>query len=177
MSTTPGLLGVEHVAFTVPRLEQAVDFFTSVLGCERLYDMGTFADPEGTWMSDNLAIHPRATIPNFAVLRCVNGANFEIFQYEAPDQVKRWPRMSDYGGTHLAFYVEDMDAALDHLRHHGVEVLGDGKKAGIGPEAGEGSSFAHFLTPWGQLLEFVSYPEGRAYWAGAARRAWRPTAS
>ena len=175
MTAPPGLAGVEHVAVTVPDLAQAVDFFTDVLGCERLYSMGRFADPTGTWMSDNLGVHPRAEIDDFAILRCANGANFELFQYRAPDQVQRWPRMSDHGGTHIAFYVEDMDAALEHLRSHGVEVLGEGAKAGIGPEAGEGSTFAHFLTPWGQLLEFVSYPHGRAYHATTDRRAWRPT--
>lgn len=173
-STVPGLAGVEHLAFTVPDLEQAIAFFVDILGCERLYDMGRFADPSGTWMSDNLDVHPRAEIDNFAILRCGNGANFEIFQYQAPDQVKRWPRMSDYGGCHVAFYVADMAMALAYLRDQGVTVLGAGAKPGTGPESGEDSTFAHFLTPWGQLLEFVSYPQGRSYFTTSERRAWRP---
>ena len=176
MPGVPGLTGAEHVAFTVPDLEDAIDFFTAVLGCERLYDMGPFSDPTGTLMTDTVDVHPRAAIDNFAVLRCANGANFELFQYQAPDQVTRWPRMSDHGGSHIAFYVEDMDAALSLLRSHKVRVLGVGKKACFGPEAGEESTFAHFLTPWGQLLEFVSYPHGRAYFSTTERRAWRPTA-
>ncbi len=85
--------------------------------------------------------------------------------------------MSDYGGTHVGFYVQDMDAALDSLRRHGVQVLGAGKKACIGPESGEAASFAHFLTPWGQLLEFVSNPHGRAYYATHHRHGWSPEAS
>jgi catechol 2,3-dioxygenase-like lactoylglutathione lyase family enzyme len=91
MPGVPGLTGVEHVAFTVPDLEEAIDFFTAVLGCERLYDMGPFSDPTGTLMTDTGDVHPRAAIDNFAVLRCVNGANFELFQYQSPDQVTRWP--------------------------------------------------------------------------------------
>lgn len=173
MSVVPGLRGVEHVAFTVPNVEEAVTFFVDVLGCERFYNMGPFADPDGTWMSDNLDVHPRASIPSFAVLRCANGANFEIFQYESPDQVTRWPKASDHGGTHIAFYVDDMDAALATLEEHGVRVLG-GKKDGIGPEAGEESTFAHFLTPWGQTLEFVSYPKGREYHSTRERHLWKP---
>ena len=173
MSAVPTLRGVEHIAFTVPDVDAAVAFFVDVLGCEHFYDMGPFADPDGTWMSDNLDVHPRSLIPKFAVLRCANGANFEIFQYESPDQVERWPRMSDWGGTHIAFYVDDMDAALAALQANGVRVLG-GKKDGIGPESGEGSSFAHFLTPWGQMLEFVSYPKGRDYHRTATRHLWRP---
>jgi catechol 2,3-dioxygenase-like lactoylglutathione lyase family enzyme len=170
----PGLRGVEHIAFTVPDLEQAVRFFVEVLGCEHFYDMGPFADPNGTWMSDNLGVHPRASIPKFAVLRCANGANFEIFQYESPDQAQQWPKLSDWGGAHVAFYVDDMDKALAVLKAHGVEVLGEGKKDGFGPEAGEGSTFAHWLTPWGQVLEFVSYPKGRAYHQSTDRRMWKP---
>jgi catechol 2,3-dioxygenase-like lactoylglutathione lyase family enzyme len=173
MNALPGLRGVEHVAFTVPDLDAAVRFFVDVLGCEHFYDMGPFADPEGTWMSDNLDVHPRSLIPKFAVLRCANGANFEIFQYESPDQVERWPRMSDWGGTHIAFYVDDIDAALARLEAHGVRVLG-GRKDGIGPESGANSSFAHFLTPWGQLLELVSYPNGRDYQRDTGRTLWRP---
>ena len=117
---------------------------------------------------------PRALIPKFAVLRCANGANFELFKYESPDRVERWPRMSDWGGAHIAFYVDDMDAALAALEEHGVRVLG-GKKDGIGPESGEGSSFAHFLTPWGQMLELVSYPQGRDYYHSTEGRLWRPS--
>ena len=177
MGSVPGLAGVEHIAFTVPDLEEAITFFCEVLGCERLYDMGPFEDPDGTWMQDNLDVHPRAIIDDFALLRCANGPNFELFQYQSPDQVSRWPRMSDFGGSHIAFYVDDMDAALEHLTDLGVRVLGEGKKPGIGPEAGEESTFAHFLTPWGQLLEFVSYPHGRAYFSTTARHGWRPTST
>jgi len=169
----PGLRGVEHVAFTVPDVGEAVRFFTEVLGCEHLYDMGPFAFPDSTWMQDNLDVHPRAEIPEFAVLRCANGANFEIFQYESPDQVRCWPRMSDYGGFHIAFYVDDMDAALEHLQAHGVRILG-GKKPTFGPEEAKDSAFALFLAPWGQLLELVSYPNGRRYMAELGRSAWRP---
>ena len=67
-----------------------------------------------------------------------------------------------------------MDAALDALRSKGVRVLGAGKKDGIGPEAGDGSSWAHWLAPWGQLFEFVSYPNGRAFYEVSERHQWRP---
>jgi catechol 2,3-dioxygenase-like lactoylglutathione lyase family enzyme len=174
MSVVPGLRGVEHVGFTVPDVEEAVRFFVEVLGCQQLYDMGPFSDPEGSWMADNLEVHPRAAIPKFAMLRCENGANFEIFQYEAPDQVQRWPKLSDWGGSHIAFYVDDMDAAIASVEAKGVRMLGQGKKDGFGPESGVESTFAHFLTPWGQILEFVSYPNGREYYETTDRRAWRP---
>ena len=174
MSPIPGLRGVEHVAFTVPDVQQAVRFFVDVLGCEHFYALGPFADPDGDWMSANLGVHPRASITTFAVLRCKNGANFELCQYESPDQAQRWPKLSDWGGSHVAFYVDDMDEALAHLETHGVQILGHGKKDGFGPESGDGSTFAHWLAPWGQVLEFVSYPNGREYHKTTDRRMWRP---
>ena len=169
----PGQRGVEHVAFTVPDLEEAVQFFVNVLGCEHFYDIGPFRDPDGTWFSDNLNLDPRAEIPRACLLRCGNGSNFELFEYEAPEQRQSWPQMSDWGGFHLAFYVDDMDAALTYLSDEGVRILG-GAKPGMGVEAGEKSTFAHFLTPWGQLLELVSFPNGKQYMEGRDRLLWHP---
>ena len=33
------------------------------------------------------------------------------------------PRNSDIGGHHVALYVDDLDAAIEHLRAHGVHGL------------------------------------------------------
>jgi len=169
----PGLRGTEHIAFTVPSLTQAVEFFVDLLGCEYMYPIGPFRDPEGDWFETNLDLHPRAEIPAACLLRCGNGSNFEIFEYRSPDQRREMPKMSDWGGVHLAFYVDDMDAALGYLQTKGVRILG-GQKAGIGVEAGEGSSFAHFLSPWGMLLELVSFPNGKTYMQERERLLWQP---
>jgi catechol 2,3-dioxygenase-like lactoylglutathione lyase family enzyme len=173
-SAMPGLRGVEHIAFTVPDLDEAVDFFVDVLGCEYMYPIGPFRDAEGDWFKVNLDLHPRAEIPAACLLRCGHGSNLEIFEYRAPDQRREMPRMSDWGGVHIALYVDDMDAGLAHLASKGVRILG-GKKDGLGVESGEGSSFAHFLSPWGMLLELVSFPHGKAYMTGRERLLWQPT--
>jgi catechol 2,3-dioxygenase-like lactoylglutathione lyase family enzyme len=148
------LRGLEHVAFTVPNIEQAIRFFVDVLGCEHFYDIGPFEDPEGDWFAVNLDVDARARIPR-------------------ADQVQRMPQMSDWGGMHLAFYVDDMRQSLAELEQHGVRILG-GAKDGLGLEAGDGSSFAHFLSPWGMLLELVSFPHGKHYMAGRDRLLWTP---
>ena len=166
----PGLRGTDHVGLTVPDLEQALEFFTTVLGCAEIYRMGPFVD-EGTWFADELGLDPRAHIPVMAMLRCGSGSNLELFQYEAPDQRQQLPRMSDWGGHHLAFYVDDMDAAIATLREHGVDILGQVKE-GLGPEAGPGTAWVFCHTPWGLPLEFVSYPNGRAYESTTPRRLW-----
>ena len=57
--------------------------------------------------------------------RCGHGPNFEVFQYEPADGQRCQPRNSDIGGHHLAFYVDDFDAALAYLRAEGVEIMGE----------------------------------------------------
>ncbi len=158
----PGLRGVEHIALTVPDLEEATQFFVDVLGCEVYYSIGPFKDPEGNWFVENLDVHLRAEIPEIRILRCKNGAHFELLSFTSPDQNKTMPKFSDYDGHHVALYVDDMDAAIAYLKSKGVKVLGP-IKDGIGPESGEGSTFVHFKSPWGSMFELVSFPKGRAY--------------
>jgi catechol 2,3-dioxygenase-like lactoylglutathione lyase family enzyme len=166
----PGLRGVEHVGFTVPDLDEATAFFVDVIGCELVYSLGPFRS-DGQWMAEHLAVHPRAVMRELRFLRCANGPNFEIFQYEAPGQNPVPPRNSDVGGHHLAFYVEDLDAAVGHLRAHGVTVLGEPTRSS-GPSAGQ--RWVYFLTPWGMQLELVCFPHGKAYEAGAPVLLWHP---
>jgi len=84
----------------------------------------------------------------------------EVFHYSAPDQRTEPPRNSDVGGHHLALYVDDLDAAVEHLRAHGVDVL-DGPTASRGPA--EGNRWIYFRSPWGMQLELVSAPDGKRW--------------
>ncbi|HXD42684.1 MAG TPA: VOC family protein [Ramlibacter sp.] len=167
----PGLRGTDHIGFTVPDLDQAVQFFVEVIGCEAFYDLGPFQS-EGDWMTEHLNVHPRAVMKRLKFLRCRNGSNFEIFEYESPDQNRTQPRNSDVGGHHLAFYVDDMAVALDHLRRHGVRILGEPTVRESGPSGGQ--TWVYFLAPWGMQLELVSYPRGKAYEQTTERRLWHP---
>lgn len=167
----PGLRGTDHIGFTVPDLDQAVRFFVDVIGCEAFYDLGPFQS-DTDWMAEHLNVHPRAVMRRLKFLRCRNGSNFEIFEYDSPDQNRSQPRNSDVGGHHLAFYVDDMAAALEHLRRHGVRILGEPTVRESGPSGGQ--SWVYFLAPWGMQLELVSYPRGKAYERDTPRRLWHP---
>ena len=102
----PGLRGTDHIGITVPNLEQATDFFVNVIGCEQVYDQGPFRAADD-WMATHLNVHPRAVMRKLRFFRCFNGSNYEVFEYESPDQVATAPRNSDVGGHHLALYVDD----------------------------------------------------------------------
>jgi catechol 2,3-dioxygenase-like lactoylglutathione lyase family enzyme len=170
-SGLPGLRGTDHIGFTVPNLDEAVRFFVDVIGCEPFYELGPFhADDD--WMATHLNVDPRAVMKRLRFLRCRNGSNFELFEYEAPDQSRRQPRNSDVGGHHLAFYVDDIDQAVAHLKSRGVKVLGQPTVRTSGPSAGQ--TWVYFLSPWGMQLELVSYPDGKGYERETARRLWSP---
>jgi catechol 2,3-dioxygenase-like lactoylglutathione lyase family enzyme len=170
-NTLPGLRGTDHIGFTVPDLDQAVDFFVNVMGCEEFYELGPFV-ADDDWMEIHLNVHPRTVMRRLKFLRCANGSNFEIFEYEAPDQNTVQPKNSDVGGHHLAFYVDDMDAAVAFLKGKGVRFLGEPTLRTAGPSAGQ--SWVYFLTPWGMQLELVSYPDGKGYEKETDRRLWHP---
>ncbi|SDJ17361.1 Catechol 2,3-dioxygenase [Ferrimonas sediminum] len=168
----PGMRGPDHIGVTVPNLTQATEFFTEVMGCQVFFEMGPFKDPEGNWMQENLNVDPRAEIDVLNMMRCGNGANLELFQYRAPEQNTTVPRNSDIGGHHLAFYVEDMAAAVTYLKEQQLEIMGQPKTMTEGPNAGV--TWVYFLSPWGMQLELVSYPNGMAYEKETTDRLFKP---
>lgn len=173
VTTLPGLLGVEHIGLTVPDMDSATMFFVDVLGAEVLFEVGPFAS-EDDWMQKHLGVHPRAAIRRLRMLRLAAGPSVELFEYSSPDQDHARPRNSDAGGHHLAFYVTDMAAAVDHLKRHGVKLFGDPTTLVNGASAG--LTWVYFLAPWGLQLELVSAPNGLAYERRGGRPMWRPAA-
>lgn len=170
MTGLPGLRGTEHIGFTVPDLDEAERFFVDVIGCERIYSLGPYQHDDD-WMAERLNVHPRAVMRELRFFRCKTGPNFEIFQYETPEPQAPQPRNSDIGGHHLAFYVDDLDAAVDHLRSHGVQILGEPTESS---SHSTGQRWVYFLTPWGMQLELVSFPNGKAYEKTATTKLWHP---
>ena len=168
----PGNRGAEHFGFTVPNLKEAVDFFENIIGAEVVYEIGPFASDDN-WMNEHLNVHPRTKIPKAAVVKCGNGSNFEIFEFESPDQEKKTPKNSDWGGRHIAFYVDDIDEAVKYLKENNIKVLGEPTFMTDGPSAGE--SWVYFLAPWGMQLELVSYNNGKAYEKDTDKRAFTPS--
>jgi catechol 2,3-dioxygenase-like lactoylglutathione lyase family enzyme len=170
----PGLRGVEHVGITVPDIEQATAFFVDVLGCELIYEREPPGDDSPR---ERLGVPAGSRIQAVSFLRCANAANIELFEFYSPEQREEFPRPSDVGIQHLALYVEDLDAAVEHLRrhhhHHGVNLM-SGPNALPGPEAGEGNRFIYARTPWGLTLELISYPAPMAYEQRSEARRWRP---
>lgn len=167
----PGLRGTEHVGFTVPDLEEATSFFVDVIGCEYVFEIGPFK-ADGDWMAKHLNVHPQTVMRKLRFFRCKHGPNFEVFQYEAPDQDTKLPKNSDMGGYHLAFYVDDFDAAVAYLKSKGVRLFGSPTVRTEGPNAGQ--TWIYFQAPWGMQFELVSFPNGKGYEKMTPLRLWHP---
>lgn len=154
------MVGIDHVGISVPDLKQAEGFFTTVLGCQNVFHLGPFADPEGTFMNGQLGTHQKATL-NIATMRCGAASNVELFEFRSPSQKSEWPARDDIGSASIGFYVEDLDATLAHLKANGIETLGDIVDVAEGPIAGRKWIYAR--APWGLLVFFMSEPNGIAW--------------
>jgi len=171
MAGLPGLRGTDHIGITVPDLDEAERFLVDVVGAVHVYTLGPKRSDDDDWMTVQLGVHPRTVIREIRFLRLGNGSNLELFEYDSADGQSPEPRNSDIGGHHLALYVDDMDAAIAHLRAHDVEIMGE-PVASAGAAAGQ--RWLYFRAPWGMQFELVSYPEGKAYEKDAATLLWHP---
>jgi glyoxylase I family protein len=170
MQGIPGLRGVDHLGVTVPDLDEAERFFVDVLGAIPVYTLGAKRSDDD-WMLSHLGVHPRTVISEIRFYRLGNGMNFELFKYDAADGQADEPKNSDIGGHHVALYVDDMDAAIEHLRGHNVEIMGEPTASA---QAAKGQRWLYFRSPWGMQFELVSYPQGKAYEKDAAVKLWHP---
>lgn len=176
----PTARSIDHFALTVPNLDSAVEFFANHLRAEVVYRTGPFSD-EGTWMRDCLNVDRDATCL-IAMIRLGEHTNLELFEYTAPDQSQTAPRNSDVGGTHIAVYVDDLDAAVRYLQNVEGVVLQEGPNHVTDGSEVDGVHFCYFLTPWGQQMEVISTPDGMGYEKSTTARmapppaAWRSSA-
>lgn len=169
----PGVRGINHIGLTVPDIKAAETFFIDVMGCRKATSFGPFRDDKGDFMKDLVDVDPRAVINEIALLRCQSGSNIELFDYSAPDKKDVRPRNSDNGGHHIAFYVDDIDAAAKYLTAKGIRTLKGPMPVNEGPAAGQ--SILYFFAPWGLQLEAISFPKGMAYEKNGGTVLWSNT--
>jgi catechol 2,3-dioxygenase-like lactoylglutathione lyase family enzyme len=151
----PTVRALDHVAYTVPNLDEAVRFFVDHFGAELIFVDGPFVEEAGDGMRRRLDVDPRATC-TIAMIRVGAHHNVELFEYDAPDQCATLPRNSDVGGHHLGFYVDDIDAGYAYVRSIPGVTMQEGPN-GVDPAAPvAGQRWFYFKTPWGMQMELTS---------------------
>lgn len=167
----PTARAVDHVGVRVPDLDEAIDFFTRVIGCDLLYRTRASFDPTGDWMARHYAVHPRARLET-AMLRCGPATNVELLAWDSPDSDSSPLEPSGVGG-HLAFFVDDLHAATAYLaEERGVQILGP--PTIVMGEPNEGTEFVYVRLPWGSFLELVWWPPLMPYCAETTARLHAP---
>jgi catechol 2,3-dioxygenase-like lactoylglutathione lyase family enzyme len=160
---------------TVPDLKQALTFFVDVLGADVLW-----VEPEGYGtqrplnMQGIFNVDPHSSV-TISLLRFGPNINLELMEYKAPDQNRQIPKNSDVDVAHIAFFVEDINAATAYLQSKGVRMLSGPNKTSHGPKTGQ--VMRYFLTPWGSSMELVYRPAQLPYQKDTSARLYGPAPS
>lgn len=169
----PTLAGLDHVEYTVPDIDRAIAFFTGPLG-------GVLLTRESLVIEDVGAaelLECGAAAVERASLRLGPVTNVELREAGFPFRDHRVPRNSDIGGHHLAFYVEDVDAAASFLNATtGARVLGTPQTVDEGGPI-DGDRWVYFQGPLGFQFEILTLPEHLPYERATAARRFGPCAS
>ena len=174
----PGLSHVDHVGLTVPNLDAAVRFYCDVIGGHELYRLGPFDAAEIPRMSDGrdwTQAHINVAGARLTIAMLSIGPNLmlELFQYDLPaDRRTQPPRNCDLGGHHIAFKVENLEAAKSYLADRGCKVMAGPIVLDQGPCATTRVNYV--LDPFGNQLELVEYTT-QAFEASAPVKIYRPT--
>ena len=135
--------GIDHTAISVPDLDEAVDFYTNVLGFEVESESGW---PRGAKRVDQLVGLPDSS-SKVAMVR-LGDTRIEIFEYASPTPNVRDPglRVCDHGITHFCLRVTGIEDEHARLEAAGVEFNG--------PPVDVGSSICVYgRDPFGNVIE------------------------
>ncbi len=168
----PSARNVDHIGITVPDITEAITFFSDILGADLLFRMkeGPGTDnPMDTRKA--LDVDGRDTL-TIAMMRCGPTLNVELMQYHTPRPPRSVPANDDLDVPHLAFYVDDFDAASAYLQAHGCKLLSGPNRSANGPKTGQ--AIWYFLTPWGMSMELINRPSHMPYEADTAARFYGP---
>lgn len=102
---------IDHIAFRVADLEAALKFYVDVMGCE-VADRFFIDFADGTQ----------------ARCAALNAGTIQIFLSEGIGEggvVKEWVAQHGNGLHHVAYAVDDLAAAVEEAKKHGVEFLSE----------------------------------------------------
>ncbi len=143
------IVGLHHVALSIPDIKAAIEFYSGVLGFEVVQQAG--------WNRDfplaDKAIGLKDTAAQMAMMKLGN-AYIELWQYENPPPQPKdgdYPP-SDHGISHFCLQVRDIQAEYDRLSAAGMTF--------VGPPQDFGESWAVYgRDPFGNIIEIYEPPQ------------------
>lgn len=153
----PVVASVDSIGITVNDLDRAVDFYTSVLGFDRVTE-SEVAGEKYERLYGVFGLRLRT-----ATLR-LGDERIELMEFLAPRgrPIPADSRSNDGWFQHVAIIVSDMDAAYRRLREHHVQHASSGPQLlpQWNPNAGGIEAF-YFRDPDGNHLEVLHFPAGK----------------
>lgn len=140
------ILGVNHVALSVPNMDQALAFYCDLLGFRKLSEAGWTA---GTESADRIL-----AVENTSARVCHIGMPnllMELFEFGNCKPEAQNPRrpVVDHGITHICLAVTDLDDEYARLRAAGMEFHSAPTEVGI-PDV----RTVYGRDPFGNVVEF-----------------------
>ena len=145
------VLATNHTSFTVSDLDRTLAFFRDALGFEVTSkaprDPAVLAQITGIEGTQMLIAYVRGP-----------GHSLELIQYLGPEQGRGRVRSlpCDVGFAHVAYDVDDIDAAMAAAARHDVIPIGQIAVINAGPNAG--ARVAYLRDPDGVTIEFIEKP-------------------
>ena len=112
------IIGVNHVAVSVPDMKKALEFYVDLLGLEKI---GEFSWEKNSTSADQI-LAVKGTAADVSVLKA-NNILLEIFEFKAGDPKSQDPKrpVVDHGFTHLCFAVKKLDEEYERLKAAGMK--------------------------------------------------------
>jgi catechol 2,3-dioxygenase-like lactoylglutathione lyase family enzyme len=128
--------------WSTPRTARAVEIIKLAWVGTRTDNFQATAD----FFRDALGLRQALDLPGFRVLKLPDGSKVEVF---GPDsKINRHFTTGPVAG----FLVDDVQAAAEELRTHGVEILL------LTDQDESGNAWVHFRAPDGNIYEFTQDP-------------------
>ena len=162
--------GINHIGLTVPNIDDATRFFTDALEGQIAYDSQTKLEPprDGSFVEYVLGLTPGAQIVKKRMMVFGNGPNIEMFEFENAQQQPA-QQLQDIGFTHISFYVDNFEAALQRVKKAGGQPISE-PHSNTKYEDTADNQTVYIKTPWGSLIELQTVPH-RYYYPGNSERA------
>ncbi len=137
-------LGINHTGLVVADLEEAIDFYSGALGL-RLIER---RERDGGPISQVLGYE--GTHIRVADMAAPDGRVIELVHYLSPGSMDLpTEERSVLGAGHIAFDVDDIDAALAHLVERGA------RRMNPPAEVAPGKRVCYLQDPFGNWLELI----------------------
>ncbi|WP_312824752.1 VOC family protein [Epilithonimonas sp.] len=152
--------GIDHIGITVPNVNDASDFLVKAFDAEVLYDVQPENDKpmEGKLTEQQLGIPKGAKIVHMRLVQIGESATIELFEFENTNQNDP-AKLNDYGLQHFCLYTDDIETAAKQFEIAGGELLSKIHPL-TGVEDAPRNKGVYGKTPWGSLVELITYPDG-----------------